>query len=577
MFKATLSSIESQGNVLIRQQMEILNSMGLSVAKREQRMNDLMNLINEAVMEIIQDANKNEEESLSKLKSFISSKETQVNDMLSALHLDPYVPETDQVLLIQGKRLKDKFLQLKKVKEEREERLQKLLKERDEHCSVLDEEAEQLNLKTNIPSEEELVQLQSYVHELLKERRCRLKKMTPLVKSLKSLVQEMDMDLESSSLDSGEESIDVLALRRILADNCCLSTKNIEKAIELHLSLEKKKESNIEKKQQLIDRLSYLLSRLNPDDHSSLLQTILSSYHGFSDKELFNLNNSQVQKYEQLRKERMSDFIAKIIPEVESMWNQICLSQQETKERREALEDNFLPDSEELLQGWEEELTRCQDYFSANADIFSALDDWRDAWITVEKIEAEEKNPDRYKSRKFVSTNFMKEQQLKKQSERTIVRNEKLLCSISDDYEREGTPFSIFGLCLKDYVQAKRRDYDQQKENERQAKKTVKAQQTLLEVNGGRNCIKNRGVGNFVPRTNTPSTPSKRSAMRENVSPSKLRRNNSSNNNVTPLINGRQPLVRQNTVVKGSLRNTQKCPSELSLLSVNEQEFQVRS
>lgn len=552
--------------------MDVFNRIGLSEEKRKERLQDMLSMVEEAIMEIMMDGKKADEESCMKLEKFIDHKLSCVNDMLSALHLDKFTLDTSEVLLKQAHILKNKFEELKQVKDERECHLQKLKQQRDEHCSIMDHEPKRLNLKTNIPSEEELCQLQSYVQELLQERKKRLVKIIPIKKSLVSLFQEMEHEPQN----------DFEKMIVGLDQDFILSESNIEKALNLQASFEKKKEDNIAKKEQIFSRLDYLFSRLEVSHTEK--NTIVAKYPGFSDKQLSALETQDLPKYELLRKERMSEFILKLIPEVKELWSLICMTDEECIERETHIEKKYLPESEELLEAWEAEMKRCQEYLAANQEVYDTLTAWRTAWEIVEKIEVDEKNPDRYKSRKFVSTNFMKEQQQKKQNERLILKYEKALTDISHQYDREGTPFSIYGFSLEQYVQAKRNDYEAAKENERLAKKNEKAKQTFIEAAGLK---KNQARGgNYVPRTaGTPSTPSKRTAMaasREEVSPTKLRRNNSFKNG-TPLI-PRPALVRQNTITKGAIgsksgipsSNMQRCPSELSILSINEQEFQVR-
>ena len=333
--------------------------------------------------------------------------------------------------------------------------------------------------------------------------------------------------------------------------------------------MEKKKEENTKRKKEMIERLEYLFSRLDVNEREK--DRIIEKYPGVSDKALSGFQSQELEKYESLRKERMAEFIEKLIPEVKEMWEKLCLSDEEQTERQSSIEDKALPESEELLEAWESEMKRCQDYYESNQQIYSCLSNWRSAWETVEKIEVDEKNPDRYKSRKFVSTNFMREQQLKKQSEKTIQRLEKTLCNISDEMTDQGTPMTLYGIPLKQYVMSKRLEYESLKENERLAKKTEKAKQMFTDSNVLK---KNQARGgNFVPRINTPLTPSKRSAgisSLEELSPTK-RRN-------TPLVP--RPISRQNTGVKAAggrygTSNIPRCPSQMSIVSVNEDEFRV--
>ena len=178
----------------LKETMEFWDGMGLSLSQRQKRMEDMLSINYSKLAETAKEARDTDYESFSKLQNFIEDKQRQVNDMLHALHLPSFQADLSVGLLLVGKTLKEKFEELKKVKDERLLRLQKLKEQRDEHCTSMGREPKQLNLLTNIPSEEELKQLQVYVDELLSERKKMMVKTLPVKKSLMSLMKEMDLE-----------------------------------------------------------------------------------------------------------------------------------------------------------------------------------------------------------------------------------------------------------------------------------------------------------------------------------------------------------------------------------------------
>jgi len=551
---------DSKERHLLERLNNVWNAMSLSMANRHTRVLSLFSLFDEAKKDILQGVLSTDEESLAKLMSFVDQRMCQVNDMLSALHLEPFSKDDTLGLLQLSTVLDKKFDELKKIKDDRLSRLQKLKEQRDDYCSIMGEEPKKLELQTNIPSHQELDHLQTYVSELCSERKRRFNEMLPIKKSVEELMRELDMKATSSFDQS------------IMGDDkdFVISTSNIKKLAQLQSEFEAKKEENIKKKKDMFDRLDYLFSRLDISFREQ--QAIAVRYPGVSDEMLATLKEKDLAKYEALRRERMAEFIEKLIPEVKQVWEELCLSEEETDSIYKSIQERHPDESEELLEAWEHEMKRCQEYKESNQHVFEALLTWRTAWETFERIERDEKDPDRYKSRKFVSTNIMKEQQQKKQSEKTILKMERLLKSLNDEFLLSGTPFTIYGIPLNEYVEAKRIDYDAAKENERMAKKNEKMKQTMLDATGLRKA-QARG-GNFVPR-GTPSTPSKRTAMasssREDLSPTKLVKKATAKS--TPLLT--KPLVRQNTVMSGPRGNMPRCPSQMSVLSVNEDEFRV--
>lgn len=561
-----LAQLHDETRTLVSDLSAVWTQLGLRPAREQERIDAIMVL----VREVITYCSVTEKETMEKMIKYRDYRRHQIDDMLSALHLPPFETQGNLPLLDEAKMLKIKFEELKQVKEERMEQLSSLLAKRDSLCDILDEKAKELKLETNIPSEVEIMNLQTYVSDLNVIRNKRFNQFMTVKKAVVALAVELEMkaktDLEKKVLDEPEKEF-------------ILSEKNLKKVVDLHQSLKAKIDENTQKKNKIVERLEYLWKQLDMSDDGV---RILNKYPGISDRIIDELSFKELSKYEALRKERMADFIDKVKLEVESWWETCCFDEERIEAFKNIVAD-MEPESEDVLNKWEEQLTLLKEYHADHKKEFDALEAWRCCWEEFETIENNEKDPDRYKNRRIPSTQIMKEQQQKKQLERKIAKLEEQLITTSRELVEQGKPFCIYTSLLSDYVEGKRMEHDEVKENEKAMKKNAKNQKTIMEAKGMVRA-QYRG-GNVVPRAQP--TPTKRSAAasssRDELSPSKTRRvvNCKQTTPMAPPV-----LTRQNTITKSSsslkrpvvgssLATRGRTASQMSIISVNEEEFQV--
>ena len=159
----------------------------------------------------------------------------QIDDMLSALHLPPFQSQSHLPLLDEAKMLKIKFEELKHVKDERMEQLTKLMEKRDSLCDILFEPAKELKLQTNIPSELEIMDLQTYVSDLNVMRNKRFNQFVTVKKAIVSLAAELEVEAKTEM----EKMVLLQPEKEFI-----LSEKNLKKVVDLHQSLTAKIDQN---------------------------------------------------------------------------------------------------------------------------------------------------------------------------------------------------------------------------------------------------------------------------------------------------------------------------------------------
>ncbi|KAI1287237.1 Protein regulator of cytokinesis 1 [Halotydeus destructor] len=547
---------------------DIWIKLGLPSRRRDQRVEEISDLIKETLKDVVSI----EQEALDNMIAYKDTRFKQINEMLSDLHLPYYELPTSSCLFAVGKQLHCKFDELKKVKDERMDQLCSLREKRDEICKYLGEEPDFLRLKTNIPSEEELVDLRTYVSKLSSE----LNKRKDRYSKVKQAIEELVYELEYETNDPFEKEV------LVPDQNIALSKSNLNKSIEFHQKLERQSVQNKARKGEMIARLTYLWDKLSVEEDMRI--EVISAYSLNSQKTLDALQANEVEKYEVMRKERLGEFITAIIPEVVDWWEK-CFVPEDEQEIVTSQFNQLPTNSEEQLEAWEKELKGRQDYFASNQKIFNDIQLWKTSWEEMAKIEAHEKDPERFKTRRVPSTLLMKEQQEKRKHENRIKKLEKELISLSKTLEIQGTPFMVGSEMLDTFIMGRRENYDQAKVAEKEMKKMEKQFQLQLEMRG----VKNMPKGGLVLR----KTPVKRngtglgSGMGTPLSPAKLRRFNEQVPSNTKLPGG--IISKPSTLTKPPRTRTQtKLPrvaqltpstgatgSQQSLLSVDEEAFQA--
>lgn len=590
--------VQDEISQAMRKIADIWLQLGLPTRRRNERIDEIVGLIRETLHEFVN----TEQESLDRMLEYKQIRHAEINEMLSALHLPPYDMPDGLTLFALGRVLHAKFEELKKVKDERAVKLQELTTKRDDTYKRLGEKPPTLKMKTSIPSEEELADLQSICSKAALELKKRKEKFTTIRQAIDDNVAE----LEYEPANSFEREM-------LLGDEntATLSQSNINKLIDLHKTLESMNERNAVAKKNMFDRLCYLWDRL--DVELDVRDEILAKYPLNSQKTLDAIKADQLDKYEAIRKERIGEFIANIIPETREWWAK-CRVADDEQERLLLHFSEYAPESEELLGAWEKELKRQKDFFAENEKVLNDVEALYEAWDELEQIELSEKDPERYKNRKIPSTQIMKEQQRKRKLENQIKKSEKELFALSNKLVSEGNPIMIEGFVLRDFVAARRADYEEAKENEKMNKKAEKQRQIEKEMKFGpskaptggtvlrKTPIKRSGTYTNVSKLGSAGqkkTPIKRAGTYTNiaspVSPSKARRLNPTQHVTkraiaTPSTGDLKKLAGAKGIPSSlslsKLLSAQGTPksglsnfpatSQQSILSVNEDEFQVR-
>lgn len=544
------------------------NRMGIGVTKRQEVSEDIMQLLTN----VFEDISDRHRKHIVELEEYRDEKLKSINGILQDLTLPSYEPSADMPLVPLAKLLHVKFDELRVVKDERLNQLTDLKSKRAKLCLALGIQPKPFSMKTAIPSEPELMSLQSYICELEKEKAKRLNK----YKGLRKIIEQLRIDLERDTFDDFEGEV-----LQCEIDQFVLSEENMKKVQIVHSTLEAECFKNNERRKKLESRLNALWDKLevpqNDRDHFFLDNS------GSKPSTLKTLE-VEVEKYEELKRQNLGLFISKIRPEIDQWYEKCCISDEERERFADYVKDENY--TEELLEVHEDELNRLKLHYNENQQVYEKLLSWRNFWERLRELEGKMNDPARFNNRGGA---LLQEEKERKQLHKGLPKLEKELKTMCKTWSENnnGKPFLIYGQDIDAFFEEHWNQYMEAKENEKKARQHQK--QMELQAN-----LKGKKIEGGVPVLR--KTPNKRPFGNVNYnspgSANKMRKLNPkpptplrSLNEVNKASGSKRPVVTIPTVkskIRSNLNakmtqaaNPNTAHMEPSILSINEDDFQA--
>jgi protein regulator of cytokinesis 1 len=467
--------------------------IGVPRSRRVERIDEIAELTEEEVMGSLAAVIEREEATLIGLRKYKIETIREISKMLNDLRLPPYEVPEGYSLCNLVKLLHYKCKELAKVKDERLQKWSELMASKATFCTRMACESKTVKTGTDIPSEEEISQLQSVVLDLTQMKNQRHKQFEALRVRLSKLFVDTEYeaanDLEKSIFDLNNEfilseqnlgALDMLA--RKLTDALANNKKTLEKMLDKLESLWNKLSIDV-KEQQTVRKMAR-------DSKPSTLKVL----------------REQIAHLEEIKRQNISMFIAKIRPEVEEWWEKCCISEQEMAD---FMESHFTDEdhTEQLLDVHEQELERLKNMYKENEEIYVKLSKWRNYWVRLRELEAKSKDPSRFNNRGGA---LLQEEKERKQLEKGIPKLQTELKQLAAKWSNlhNEQVFTIYGTPIERYFTDYRQMYNQQKETEKKEKKIIKKAEIEAEARGIRTAQNNTLRRTPLKRGNTPAVSS---------------------------------------------------------------------
>lgn len=469
--------------------------IGVPRSRRIERIDEIAELTEEEVIGSLAAVISQEEATLIGLRKYKIDTIREISKMLNDLKLPPYEVPEGYSLCNLVKKLHFKCKELSKVKDERMEKWAEFISTKTALCARMACENKPVKTATDIPSEEEISELQSLVLDLTQMKNQRAKQFEAYrVKLSKLFVDteyEASNDLEKAIFELNKEFT--------------LSESNLNAMEALVKKLTESLATNQQTLEKMLDKLESLWNKLSVElaDQNSVRKIAKNCKPS-----TLQILSKEIAHLEEIKRQNISMFIQKIRPEIEEWWEKCCESEQDMADFTEKYFEND-EHTESLLDIHEEELERLKSMYKENEEIYVKLAKWRNYWIRLRELEAKSKDPSRFNNRGGA---LLQEEKERKQLEKGIPKLQNEIRQSASKWStlHQDRVFTIYGTPIERYFNDYRQMYNQQKENEKKEKKIIKKAEVEAEVRGG---LRSAAQNNTLRRTplkrgNTPAVSS---------------------------------------------------------------------
>ncbi|XDV38636.1 hypothetical protein PO909_007996 [Leuciscus waleckii] len=452
--EALAFSLVTEINHAMARLVDIWDSIGIMEEQRVERMQTVKKHIDGLLHSMIM-----EEEALRhRIRTDIISSQKQLDTLCLELTVEPYKFEEDLTVLQLEKNLRCRVDSLLKEKNERLSELSDMKKQDEELCVTLCTTPYYIP-SGSVPSRTQLQELQEHVEKLGKEKESRVKVFSGLREDIRTLMDEMGHEPESS-----------LERESICPDtDIFLLTHDNIKALKLLLSqLEMKKESLISARDKLKERATSLWNRLScPEPEGEVFRE--SAMSTLSDD--IRRWRGCVEHLEKLQMARLEEVVNKVRQELVVLWDKCMFG----PEQRELFNVHFCDNhyTEELLALHDTELLRMMAFYEAAQPILEDVEKWKRNWALFQEFERKAADPNRFSNR---GGSLLKESKDRAKVQKLLPKLEEELRGRVEEWEKnKGSFFLVQGQRIMDFISSQWEEHrllkDKEK-NERMTKKT---------------------------------------------------------------------------------------------------------
>ncbi|XP_072518026.1 protein regulator of cytokinesis 1 isoform X2 [Salminus brasiliensis] len=456
--EALASSLVTGINHAMARLVDIWDSIGIMEDQRIERMQTVKKYIEDLLTDMI-----TEEESLRhRIKTSIITTQKQLETLCLELSMESYKVEEDLTVLQMEKNLRCRLETLQKEKNERLRELNNLRQQDEELCVTLCATPYYIP-SGSMPSQTQLQELREHIKNLSEEKESRVKVFSGLREDIKSLMDEMGHEPETS-LERESVCSDT--------DIFLLTHENIQ-ALKLLLSqLEMKKESLISTRDKLKDRATSLWNRLScPEEEAEEFKQ--EALNTLSD-DIRRWQNI-VDRLEVLQRAKLEEVIDKVRQELVILWDKCMFG----PEQREPFSAHFCDNNytEELLALHDSELLKVTQFYETARPLVEGIEKWERHWVLFQDFERKAADPNRFSNRGGA---LLKESKDRAKVQKLLPKLEEELKARVEAWEKnQSAPFLIKGQRVMEYISKQWEEHRMQKDkekNERMSKKTDNSQ-----------------------------------------------------------------------------------------------------
>ncbi|GFT90484.1 protein regulator of cytokinesis 1 [Nephila pilipes] len=406
---------------------------------------------------LMQDIFKEENELYRSVQEHIQDYMKKIEQLSKALSVVP--KEITGPLVKREELLRIELEKLNEVAQQRLNSFQHLKTIELKYCKILGIEEQKLSSDSDIPSQNDLNDLEQRINALKEERDRRHKRFCLVKKDLTTILETTELEPETSfekEILSGK-------------DDFSLSDETL-KSLEEALNKAQQRKAELEsRKKELRDRLIFLWDRLKIDKET---RTKFFSKHENCCLSILKSLEEEVEKYQLLRKANIHVEISAYKKDLEELWSKCCLTDQEKKF------DLFYSSetTDEILRAHEVEVEKWQKHYKDIQHILTKISERQLLWDKLVVFENKATDPNRFKNR---GGNLLLEEKERKMLQKELPKLENEIFHDIEVYEMQNkTVFMYNGEDFRIHVTNQWAERANQKENE----KTKRHKQRLAQI-----------------------------------------------------------------------------------------------
>lgn len=382
-----------------------------------------------------------------------------------------------KTILLKNEWLNKELTKLETERESRMTELERLTSIEKRLCQRL--KCKHTELTRSVPTQEDLSNLASKVNELELIAEKRNQEMIKYCEEIKHLYEDLDI----SKTDSFVESIIYDS-----SDELPLSEQDIISAKELCENLKQKDVLLTIEINSFRSKIKELWVKLSIENNLTLKNFILSSPVELTQSQLdveqkkLKKNKQQLcdalqNEYEECVKIKMANmqkFIETVRVEIKKLCQSMFYGQSDMKKlNQEMLLSNDF--TEDLLEMHEKKLEDLKFNYDEFALLYEKTSKWMQAWADFVQFEEITKDPSRLTQRGY---SVLEESKKRNKFEKELPKLVADITQLADEYAKlnGGTSFTINDLYFSEFIERKKCDHEENKQNERKEKQMMKDQ-----------------------------------------------------------------------------------------------------
>ncbi|VDP90941.1 unnamed protein product [Echinostoma caproni] len=376
------------------------------------------------------------------LMKSIKELETKISELETELGFSA-VPIGDSLtLVLTEKALFDRFKSLEERAVSITESFNSLRKEEELLATRLGESTAVI-LFRHVPNQQQMRSLKANIDYLTME-----KLRQDIIKIRAALETDSYLDIDLLSRITQDDALDVLPL----------STEFLAQVEELRHKCDSRLSEIEAECLNLSDEILSLAARLNLDREEllNLDQPVSASF-------LSQLKN-EASRLAELRRQNLSIFIENCRNELHDWWDACYLSENE----RNMITMEPGEYTEAVLSSLESEINHWKAFHAVHQSVFEAIKEWQTVFARFRETEMKKKDPVVLKNRGGILLKVEKEF---KQLQRDLKRLETEVHRLSTDPDH--SHLCVHGMPVMEFLEASKRQYDEDKENEVKQKKEI--------------------------------------------------------------------------------------------------------